>query len=67
MGSLEIIAILCNVNARLSNLVSRMATEMEQANIADEVQKSIREEITQCEELTGRAESRLRRYRNGRD
>ncbi|MBQ8039302.1 MAG: hypothetical protein IJ274_05455 [Lachnospiraceae bacterium] len=67
MGSLEIIDILCNVNARLSNLVSRIATEMEQANIADEVQKSIREEITQCEELTDRAESKLRRYRNGRD
>lgn len=67
MGSLEIIDILCNVNARLSNLVNRIATEMEQANIADEVQKSIREEITQCEELTDRAESKLRRYRNGRD
>lgn len=67
MGSLEIIDILCNVNARLSNLVSRIATEMEQANIADEVQKSIREEITQCEELADRAESKLRRYRNGRD
>lgn len=67
MESLEIIDILCNVNARLSNLVSRMATEMEQANIAESVQESIQKEKTQCEELTGRAENKLRRYHNGRN
>lgn len=67
MGNLEIIDILCDVNSRLTKLVSRMATEMEQANIAESVQESIRQEITECTELTDRAESRLRRYHNGRN
>ena len=67
MENLEIIDILCNVNARLSNLVARIATEIEQANIAESVQESIRKEIAECEELTGRAENRLRRYHNGRN
>ena len=65
MESLEIIDILCNANARLSNLVSRMATEMEQANIAESVQESIQKEKTECEELINRAENKLRRCRNG--
>lgn len=51
MGNLEIIDVLCNVNTRLTKLVSRMASEMEQANIADEVQASIRKEKAECEEL----------------
>lgn len=66
MGDLEIIDILCEVNARLSALVSRMATEMEQANIAESVQESIRKEKTECEELQNRAEYKLRRCHNGR-
>lgn len=65
MANLEIIDILCETNARLSKLVSRMATEMEQANIAESVQESIRKEKTECEELLNRAESKLRRCRNG--
>lgn len=56
MGNLEIIDILCDVNARLAKLVSQMVIEMEQANIAESVQKSIRREITECTELTDRAE-----------
>ena len=33
MANLEIIDMLCEINTRLSDLVRRMATEMEQANI----------------------------------
>lgn len=67
MGNLEIINILCDANIRLTKLVNRMATEMEQANIADAVQESIRKEIAECEELTGRVENKMRRYHNGRN
>lgn len=56
MNNLETIDILCDVNARLTKLVSRMATEMEQANIAELIKESIRQEITECTELTDRAE-----------
>lgn len=50
MANLEIIDMLCEINSRLASLVSRMATEIEQANIADEVQKSIFQEKEHCED-----------------
>lgn len=61
MANLEIIDILCEINSRLSSLVRRMATEIEQANIADEVQKSIFQEKEHCEEMMDLAEYKMRR------
>lgn len=67
MANLEIIDMLCEINTRLSDLVRRMATEMEQANIADEVQENIRKEKAECEELMDLAEYKLRRTINERN
>ena len=61
MANLEIIDMLCEINSRLSSLVSRMATEIEQASIADEVQKSIFQEKEHCEGMMDLAEYKMRR------
>lgn len=54
MDKLEIIDTLCEISSRLAALVSRMAAEIEQANIADGVQHSLIKEMESCEERTRR-------------
>lgn len=48
-GNLEIIDTLCTVIENMSGLINRMVIELEQADIAEEVKRSMMQEKAECE------------------
>ena len=63
MGTIEIIDILCTVATMQSELIKDMYIQLEQAGIADEVMKSLKDRKKKCSDVMETADCRIRRNR----
>lgn len=61
MGWLEIIDTLCSVTTELADLVERMAVELAQADIAEEVRQELTEAQRRANEKLNKIEYSIRR------
>lgn len=64
MGQLEIISVLCEITQSLSELVNEMSTQLEQADISEEVRVGLVKKKEECEEKLNSAEYKMRRIRS---
>lgn len=61
MGQLEIISILCNVTAEMSELIYDMSMQLEQSHIEDEIMTEFKNRKKECNNALSIAEYKLRR------
>ncbi len=61
MGQLEIIDILCNVTAKMSELIYDMSIQLEQLHVEDEIMTELKNRQKECSNALNIAEYKLRR------
>ncbi len=61
MGQLEIIDILCNVTAKMSELIYDMSIQLEQSHVEDEIMTELKNRQKECSNALNIAEYKLRR------